>query len=607
MRSSLILIAVATVLLCLVTPTFAFDDVEIYDYIIIGGGGGGSAMAARLSEDASKTVLVLHRGSDNVCTTCDNTTATNPGAITNAGLSNDNGADYFSTPQLFTQRNVREIRSNLPGGGTRYYGGVSIPSSQPLIDKTWPAGLKYNVMRPYFNKLQDHFCNYFPQSVTNISATECATYHGVKGGPMTISPPQPGSDYEITKDLFTAGPQIGVRAVSDPYNPNYQTGSVMFPTHSFHNRDDPNDIASRRTRESTWTGYLPASLRKSRKNLDFRTDAEGRSLIYASDLRLFPGIAARLGLLFGWGDTSIPKVVGVKYEEDGEFKIAFAKRHVVLSAGVEGTPHFLQANGIGPADLLTKLDIKVVADNPAVGQNIAAHQAVAMVFYAKNGTGIPVGPGNQGQTAKMLLSTPFNEGFADMEVELLFGLAVRSLDTAFVGLDKLYLQTPRAANGFFPFAATLVEVVNPTWRGSVNITNKRFHANSAVDYGWPADAASYAGSVDYRKLTWGFGKMREIFLGNNTFAQKYFANGELVPGKETTDLFHAAQTQHEIYHLTGGMNIGTATDIKGQVKGIRGLSVCDNSLLPHPPNGNPTTTMLALCEYVADQIKIATA
>jgi len=587
------------VLLISVTPVASFVDVEIFDYVIIGGGAAGSAMAARLSENAARTVVVLHRGTDQVCDTCDNTTSSNPGNLNNAGLYSDFGADYFSSPQLFTQRNIREVRSNLPGGATRIYGAISVPSSQSLIDSKWPAGLKYNVMRPYLNKPQDHFCNYFPQSVTNISAAECATYHGVKGGPMSISPPTPGPDYDIAKDLFAASSKAGIRAVPDPYNPNYQSGSYVFPTHFFHNRAVPNDITSRRTRESTWTGYLPLSTRQARKNLEFRTRAEGREFIYAADLRSFPGIGALLGITFG-SNSATPRIVGVKYEQYGEMKYVFAKRQVVLSAGVEGTPHLLQANGIGPADLLTKMGVPVVADNPAVGQNVAAHQAVAMTFAAK--TGIPIQQNNQAQLAQMILSSPLNQGFPDIEVELLLGYAVRSADTAVTGVDPIYFTTA-PINGAYPFGAVLVTVCNPEWRGSINITNKRFQDKTIVDYGWPSDATAYATSPDYQKLTWGFGKMRELFLGNNSFAEKWFGNGELIPGSPAGDFFHSAQYQNELYHLTGGMNIGTATDLKGAVKGVKGLTVCDDSLLPHPPNANPVATTLALCEYVADQIK----
>ena len=43
-------------------PTTATQD--SYDYIVVGGGTSGLAVAARLSEDSSKTVLVIEAGGD---------------------------------------------------------------------------------------------------------------------------------------------------------------------------------------------------------------------------------------------------------------------------------------------------------------------------------------------------------------------------------------------------------------------------------------------------------------------------------------------------------------------------------------------------------------
>lgn len=43
-------------------PTTATQD--SYDYIVVGGGTSGLAVAARFSEDSSKTVLVIEAGGD---------------------------------------------------------------------------------------------------------------------------------------------------------------------------------------------------------------------------------------------------------------------------------------------------------------------------------------------------------------------------------------------------------------------------------------------------------------------------------------------------------------------------------------------------------------
>lgn len=62
MKFSVLFLALCTLSLA----NALFDDVEVFDYVIIGGGAAGSLMASRLSEDPTKTVLVLHRGTDEV-------------------------------------------------------------------------------------------------------------------------------------------------------------------------------------------------------------------------------------------------------------------------------------------------------------------------------------------------------------------------------------------------------------------------------------------------------------------------------------------------------------------------------------------------------------
>jgi len=48
-----------------------------------------------------------------------------------------------------------------------------------------------------------------------------------------------------------------------------------------------------------------------------------------------------------------------------------------------------------------------------------------------------------------------------------------------------------------------------------------------------------------------------------------------------------------------GTSSSSCVNLYGQVNGVNGLSVCDNSILPSPPDGNPTATVLAVCAKIA--------
>jgi len=88
---------------------------------------------------------------------------------------------------------------------------------------------------------------------------------------------------------------------------------------------------------------------------------------------------------------------------------------------------------------------------------------------------------------------------------------------------------------------------------------------------------------------------------------------ELYPGwdfippalqQEIADIYHIKYTIHPVYHIFGscsmGENAASCVDTHGRVRGVNGLSVCDNSILPLPPDGNPTATLLAVCAKIAD-------
>lgn len=74
-----------------------------------------------------------------------------------------------------------------------------------------------------------------------------------------------------------------------------------------------------------------------------------------------------------------------------------------------------------------------------------------------------------------------------------------------------------------------------------------------------------------------------------------------------TDLFENKKTfaDHFSYHPLGGMIIGEATDLNGEVKGVPGLFVLDGSLIPGKIGVNPFVTITALAERCMDKLMAA--
>jgi choline dehydrogenase-like flavoprotein len=74
---------------------------------------------------------------------------------------------------------------------------------------------------------------------------------------------------------------------------------------------------------------------------------------------------------------STAKGVDVFSRDDASAKTSIsAKKEVILAAGGIHTPQILQLSGIGPRDLLERLDIPVVEDLPGVGANFMDHPTI---------------------------------------------------------------------------------------------------------------------------------------------------------------------------------------------------------------------------------------
>lgn len=81
----------------------------------------------------------------------------------------------------------------------------------------------------------------------------------------------------------------------------------------------------------------------------------------------------------------VPRAIGVTVRKDGELLTLKAKKEVILAAGVFGSPKLLELSGIGGQQLLERLDVKVLVDNPNVGENLQDHPNAAVSFEVAEG------------------------------------------------------------------------------------------------------------------------------------------------------------------------------------------------------------------------------
>ena len=87
-------------------------------------------------------------------------------------------------------------------------------------------------------------------------------------------------------------------------------------------------------------------------------------------------------ILFTTGSDGEPTAAGVQISS-GRTAPKFAvraKREVILSAGVVGSPQILQLSGLGPAALLRRHQIPIVRDLSHVGRNLLDVGVIRALF-----------------------------------------------------------------------------------------------------------------------------------------------------------------------------------------------------------------------------------
>jgi choline dehydrogenase-like flavoprotein len=65
-----------------------------------------------------------------------------------------------------------------------------------------------------------------------------------------------------------------------------------------------------------------------------------------------------------------PTATGVSFSVAGKDYTISASAEIILAAGSYQTPQILELSGIGSKNILEEHDIKVVIDNPNVGENL---------------------------------------------------------------------------------------------------------------------------------------------------------------------------------------------------------------------------------------------
>lgn len=523
---------------------------ETFDYIVVGGGSAGSVVAARLSEDANHTVLLLEAGP------ADTKRELHIPAAFSKLFRSELDWNYDTEPQEnLGYRQIYWPRGKVLGGSSSINAMMWVRGFAEDYDSgasTAGDGWSWAALAPYFRRVEN---------VRDANGKDADS-----AGTMTISVQR--SPRSSTAVFLKAAAEIGLDVI--PANGDIGEGVTQ-------------TMVSQRngTRFSTADGYLKPA--RNRPNLTVRTGAQATRVVF-----------------------EMTRAVGVEYVVGGSKRTARASREIILAGGSINTPQLLMLSGIGARDELEKVGIPVIVDSPEVGKNLRDHLIAALIIDAEKDTLFAAE-----KAAQLVNYISRRRGMLSSNVAEAYGLVKSDPALDEPDMELLFAPVAFVDQGLstHPTHGLTIGTIllQPHSTGTISLVSADPFVKPRIDPRYLSDPDGH----DRRSLMAALEICADIVdseamgaISRRTFIKP--DNSDDL-SREQRHRLSIDEYSHTLYHPVGtarmGLDARSVVDENLRVRGVQGLRVADASVMPNIIRGHTNAPSIVIGEKAADLIK----
>ena len=519
-------------LLLLLSLPFAFCSSA--DFVIVGAGTSGCVLASRLcTQLPNASILLLERG-----------------------LPRDQSAEFIvraarNTFSSWTDPRVSEAITTLPNPGLNnrsitQFTGNTLGGSSSLNAMEWTVPIASSINSWRINGLSSKTSrNYYQRAFRQVK-------------PQV---PAPSNKQRYSLLHFSAAARSGFPDANDPFD--MQSKDAIWE----------NVLAAENgRRRDSCTAYLTPVLNTA----------------CGKNLQLVQGATVRKILTEKERGSEKVRATGLEYihssdRNQSSVKTVQARSEILLAAGPYGSPKLLQLSGIGPKDLLKKLQIPQVVDIP-VGERTQG-RALALVPYKYSN--LPVPPENDPTLLESRSEMQrFEKGLPsvfNIAVSFMNGVAGKLgyLTGGFLALDPAGVGKPSMFQACF---------ANPSSFGSLRVKSKDPFESPEV----------HLNLLNKRGEVWD----TELCLKRiDAIANNYTKPVTLTRLVNETGEEFLRSSAGTAFHFVGGCAVGSVLNGDFKVYGMEGLRVVDASVIREIPlSAGPLASTYMIAEYASDKL-----